>query len=516
MADVPAPPTEDRSTVSLHHVVSVFRHGWLTIVACGLVGLLLGAALFHVTPPRYKASSALTIVTQGSGSNQTPTTATEMAVVSSTSVAALAAKTLGTPENGASSLLDQLTVTSPANSQLIAVEFESSTANGAAAGANAFAQAYLQFRTGTQTRVLKSREDRLNSSLTTLQQTATRYRAIVNSKTATPSDVALAKSQLDSTQKLINDVTTQLIAVQMTTVVPGVVVNVAMPPTAPEFPKMLEFLLGGLMVAGLIGIVAVFIRSSRATTVADIEDLAIASGAQVLGIVPVPRAPRAGPRRLSALTDPGSGESDAYRLIASKLVAGAPKTCRSFVLTNGSQPYAANVALSLGVTFATQGHRVALIGVLPTTLHAAQEIAPDSLPEEPEAEHFVELAQLGLLRIISLGDEVAIDTTLRRDASKVADLKQQVDIIIIDAGNVKQRSTVLLLASIGDEAVVVASQWRNSQHEIRMVCQDLAQVVMPIRGSVLLTAQRSRQSGDVPEADFARQLSSGPARPVRA
>jgi succinoglycan biosynthesis transport protein ExoP len=519
MADEAQSSSGDRSTVSLSHVVSVIRHGWLTIVACALVGVLVGYALFIVTPAKYTARAALTIVSQDTGSGKDVSTATESAVVASTAVAERASAILGTPTSTSHDLLKNLSVSSPLDSEFLSISYTSSTRGGAAAGANAFAQAYLAFRSDSLSDILKAREKRLTDSLTALEVNLAKYRSTISSTKSSAQAVDQARAQLNATQSLVNSINSQLLSVQTTAVNPGELVDTAVPPTHRTFPSRVIFLFGGLVLGGVIGLVLVFARSSRGSAIATATDLENSSGAEVLAVVPVAGGRGAKERPLAVLSNLGGDEADAYRILASKLTARhKDKTrYRAYLMTASGEPLSGSSPLSLAVTLAAQGHRVALLGSLPAILRAASEVSPDVEPEAPSNDGLAVISTVGQLRLVSFGEEVALDTTLRRQSADVTRLMAGVDIVIIDGVNVQLPSTPLSLAKIADHALLVASRWRSSDDGVRHTTQDLLQVAAPLRGAILLAPSRVSKKDTQDTPDINRLLGvTGTAASVRS
>ena len=130
------------------------RRQWLVIVAGLLLGAALAAAYLSVAPREYSAATSVLVTAPTSGSAATSRTAeinldTEARLVTSTETVAAAAELLESSGDDAADLADlagRVTVTVPPNTEILTITFVAPSAEGARAGAEAFAAAYLQAR----------------------------------------------------------------------------------------------------------------------------------------------------------------------------------------------------------------------------------------------------------------------------------------------------------------------------------------------------------------------------------
>ena len=286
------------SVVTIGQFFATLRRQFVLVLVCLLLGIGLSTALLLKTPKTYQSTAVVDIsptlpTSSGSGSNNSVNTITEAKIATSSRVADGAAKKLGfTGTSG--ELAQHVTVTSPLSSQVLNITFSSSSAQGAAAGANAFAQSYLDYRTSIAQDDLQLRIARINDQITALQQ----------------KKVAGSSGQI---QQLLNQLNTYRTIV----VTPGQVAGTAAAPSRPSAPKPYLYLAGGFLVGLLLGALLAMLRDRRDDRVrgkADLEPslgapvIAEASSAEVTG--------RAWPRSLVTLTEPRGAEADAYRTVA--------------------------------------------------------------------------------------------------------------------------------------------------------------------------------------------------------
>jgi len=147
-----------QSVVTIGQFFAMLRRHLVLVLACLLLGVALSAGLLVRTAKTFQSTAVVDITPTlpTSSSNNDVNTITEAKIAVSSSVATGAAKQLGftgSPDQ----LAQHVSVTSPLSSQVLYITFSSSSAQGAAAGANAFAKAYLDYRTQTAQNDLQKR-----------------------------------------------------------------------------------------------------------------------------------------------------------------------------------------------------------------------------------------------------------------------------------------------------------------------------------------------------------------------
>ncbi|GAB3159654.1 YveK family protein [Microbispora hainanensis] len=261
---------------------SVLRRRRLVAVICLLAGVGGGTAALVLTPPRYTATAQVQVMPTGaqeqfnvpnSRQREILNLDTESQIARSAVVSTLAAAILKYPDP--EELREHLTVDVPPNSAVLSISYSASDPRAAAAGAQAYAEAYLRNRAraaedaiGGQLRLIVARlrqiEDDLEEAGTA--QTAT---------TATTAGQATSRRQALLARQAA-DLTLRYDALKTVAVTPGTVISPARPPARPSYPSPPLFLGSGLFLGVLAGAGAAFGRDrldTRIRTSADIERL---------------------------------------------------------------------------------------------------------------------------------------------------------------------------------------------------------------------------------------------------
>ncbi|GAA4104628.1 hypothetical protein [Nonomuraea soli] len=240
------------------------RHrAWLAVPP--LLGVLGGAVALNLVPSRYVAVAevqARNVTTDPFGSNgpgvdRTLSMPTERAIAVSRDVAAEVARTLG---GDPGELSEGLEVRVPDSTQVLRFEYGAADPQRAAAGANAFAGAYLEVRGRRVTedadavqRAITSRVEQLSRQLTAAKKEDVTERAQLTSQ--------------------IGDLRKQADALAVIDTRPGYVTQKAVPPALRAFPTRLTFLAGGLVLGLLAGLALAFARQLLDTRIRRPEEL---------------------------------------------------------------------------------------------------------------------------------------------------------------------------------------------------------------------------------------------------
>ena len=193
----------------LSELTSLIRRRATILLLAGLVGLIVGVAAFKTAPSKFSATAR--VLVQGGSDDPLATNspnrevidiATEQDLVKSDSVATRAADLLGsTLDNRA--LLRQVATGSKADSLVLEITFLADNAEGAQAGANAFANAYLAERRSDaadqkkkQLALLKAKADFTRTSLD--EATKRGDKAAAQEFTTTLSDLNQAYFTIDA------------------------------------------------------------------------------------------------------------------------------------------------------------------------------------------------------------------------------------------------------------------------------------------------------------------------------
>jgi capsular polysaccharide biosynthesis protein/Mrp family chromosome partitioning ATPase len=462
-----------QSVVTIGQFFATLRRHLLLVLTCLLLGLALSYGLAAKTAKTYQATAVVDItptLPTSSGSNDV-NTITEAKIATSSSVAIAAARKLGfagLPDE----LAQHVSVTSPLSSQVLNITFSSSTAQGAADGANAFAQSYLDYRTATAQADLQLRISRINDQISTLQ-----------------------KSKNPGVNGQVAQLLSQLNTYRTTVVTPGNQATQASPPSGPSSPKVPLYLAGGLLFGLLIGAVLAVVRDLRDDRVWGKADLERSLGAPVIAeAASAEVTARTWPRSLATVTDPRGAEADAYRSLTTTVSAEDGDSRIVMLCSTGREGHSL-APMNLAVSYAQQGLRTVLAGprraLEPATglLGASQLAGGLDQPAGPLAEQLIESATVDNLALLNLGDEVRLGATLRGTGDRLAEVLGRAEVIVLDGVNIELASTSLRLGQLADEVVVLVYANRTTHQALQVLAQHLAQVRAHISGAILLARQ---------------------------
>ncbi|MGQ0670609.1 MAG: YveK family protein, partial [Actinomycetota bacterium] len=279
---------------------------------------------------------------------------TEEQIVHSTTVAKLAAASLGLPESEGRSLLSDLSVSLPPETRVMIITFTDKDPERARDVAQAFAASYVDLKT-TQTRNaydkvkqgLQKQIDDLTAELATAdEQLATAVEGSVEQQTA-QSDHDLLVGQIAI---LRNEIAPLLVL----SIDPGDVIQAAGVPAKPVSP-IYPLNVGLGFIAGLaLGIGVAFLRERLDDRVKDRADLEECVSAPALAVIPkFGRAMKRKQPSLITAAGPRSPASEAYRALrASMQYAAAEQGVKTVLITSplageGKTTTAANLAAVL-------------------------------------------------------------------------------------------------------------------------------------------------------------------------
>lgn len=295
---------------------------WIVITSALLLFGLSGL-VGRLWPMEYVATSVVTVspitITPFTSTpvNQQINIETERNVVSSTSVASAAARSLADAPSAAT-LLQSLQVTSPPDSQVLRISYKDPSAGRAALVADAFANAYLRYRSASADdlaqKIIKRTQDRIDELTAALPKETT----------------AQTASQVASIQQQILTLREQQRQLSSVALNPGQVIGPADVPSSSSSPKLALFLAGGGALGILLGLVLALLREQTDRRVRRPDRLADALHGEV--VVRDPHEPDETARRVlmmvTAHVSPGASAAASPMLVdvtsVDEYAAGAP------------------------------------------------------------------------------------------------------------------------------------------------------------------------------------------------
>ncbi|MEV4095327.1 hypothetical protein [Streptosporangium saharense] len=242
--------------------ISFLRRRWPTILFLLAGGVGSGAVLLRVIPASYTASAEVLVTPTGlqeqtnqitNRQRETLNLDTEAQVAQSAVVAAKAGHTLG-------GVPGPVEVSVPPNTAVLRISYTASDPAAAAAGASAYARAYLDNRRESAARALDAQ---LRALMTKLKQVNASLSAVVASLPGLGKGTAehtLAAQRQNVLGRQVYNLTVKYDALRTVAVTPGTVISEAVPPTSAGQPSPPLYLGSGLMAGLLAGVGLAWLR----------------------------------------------------------------------------------------------------------------------------------------------------------------------------------------------------------------------------------------------------------------
>jgi tyrosine-protein kinase len=351
----------------LNDYLQVLRYRKWSVLAIAAVVILSALAFTFQQTPIYTAETkvvvtpfTLTVAQQG---QPIVNMDTEKGLVDSDSVASIVNDNLGLNASP-QTLLDNLSVTVPTNTEILQIDYSSTKAAQAQQVAQAFAEGYLQYKRDAAVAQVQSAIRPLRVRVRNIESLL----QVINAKIARTTDPAILGSLNASAQTLSGR--KSLLQTQISNITPpgnvqvGTVVAPAELPKSPSSPSLIKNMLLAVLVGLALGTGVAFLRERLDEHFSDRAELQAHTGASVLAVVPKVRGNqgRGAPVLLSS-SMPQSVAADAYRTLRAGVLFAASRTgAKALLITSafegeGKTTTAANLAVAL----AQAGKRVILL-----------------------------------------------------------------------------------------------------------------------------------------------------------
>jgi succinoglycan biosynthesis transport protein ExoP len=423
------------------------------IAAVTLVVVAGAGALAHSQTPQYRSEADVVVEPPAALATtlQAPDMATEKGIVSSGVVLAVAAHSLQVPQ---AELVDGLSVTVPASTFLLQIDYSDPNPYVAQQRAQAIAHAYVSYRSVEQT-------------------------------PAQPSGTTSAK--------------------KFSTAPTAAVVTGASLPTSPYSPNYLIDIGVALIVGLALGIGTAGLRDHLDDHVRGPLDVQEQAGAPVLGLIPAFRPVGRSPAGwLAMATRPDSIVAEAYRGLRTRLVqSAAARDARTVVVTSPAWEDKATVVANLATALAQSG-RSTIVVCTDLRWGGAHEIFGvedrDGLARllDRRANPVTVLCPTGIpgLHLLPPGpltrDPAAL---LQRPALRtvLGDLRRHADVVIIEAPPLLASPDADALAGIADMVLLVVDARQSTRNEVRSAVREAGQVRAKLAGCVISNLGRRRR-----------------------
>ena len=326
-----SPPVVQERPAHLGDYLAIVRvHKW-SILVVTLVFLGAGALYASRQPPVYSSQSKVLVLQASAVTPNIPNSVgqggkplnleTEVQIVGSSAVAEAVQKDLETDQT-VKSLLKHVTADYAVESQVLVITFTAGNPDAAQAGAQAFADAYLDFKNTQANAVVAEQRQALDEQLTKASaqlDAASRQLADATPGTA---EFSVASNQKTLLLDRIANIQTSISVLDDYTVHPGDIIGDANLPDAPAGSSKI-YLIVGLALGLLLGVAQAFVREALASRLSGIDDLESRLGSPVFAVVPeMSKKQRAG---IALLEEPFSPVSEAYRNLRTGLLFAAER-----------------------------------------------------------------------------------------------------------------------------------------------------------------------------------------------
>ena len=236
----------------------VWRRKWL-IMFVTLVITALAAGYSFTRIPEYTSTATVLvrpILTNPLETNpiEQVSVQTELRIATSASVGQVAADKLGLPRSTVPDLIDNVSVSSPEETQILEISYAAHGRKEAQEGAQAFAEAYLEFKSNQAIDTISEYTSKLQ---TNIQQVTTQISDLNNRIVTTPRGTALwqdllnRRTSLEATRLALQN---QLTTLSSLNVDAGQVIQPAQLPLAPSSPNHELNLALGVILGLAIGV----------------------------------------------------------------------------------------------------------------------------------------------------------------------------------------------------------------------------------------------------------------------
>jgi len=408
-------------------------------------------------------------------------------------VAELVAENPSVSERDPAALLRNLEVTAEPETTALVFTYSHNDPQEAAARAQAFAQAYLQYRRLVITGGLESQGQIVQAQIDSLEQAA--------DQTADPERRADIQSQILLLRQ-------QLTPLRVTNLRVGEVVQPAQVPNKPASPDHAKTGVLALLAALPLGAGLAFLRERFDDRLRGRADLETHAGAAVLAVVPrVPSWRDSADSPVVTLVEPKSAAAEAYKTLrTSVLFAAAQRGMETLLVTSShAREGKSSTTANLGVALAQSGKRVILVSadLRKPRLHRffrAQNGTglTNVLAGEKNALEVLNWVGVENLRLLPSGPVPGNPAELLGSeamAGLLRELQDAADFVLIDAAPVLPVADAMTLTPFVDAILFVADARRTTRGAIAQARQQLDQVNARVIGTVLNNFDPSKSPG---------------------
>ena len=494
-------PVPSEGTLDIREFMSkVGRHKWLILLVAASVTLLV--AIYSYSRPSVYESTAQFLVrptlVQPLQSNPFDTVSmpTEMQLVTSAQVADIARQTIG-GNLTLQDALDGVSVTNPANTQILDISYSAHSPAEAQQGAQAFAGAYQTYKHDQAIDTIKTSSDTIRAQITTLDGEI----AELNGRIAASTDPVDQQSLTEQRNSLDTVRLSQQNLLASTATLssdPGQVVEDALRPTSPVSPKHKLDLALGLLLGLIAGVVLASLRDQARDRIQGPPLVARSLDAPILGSIPRTHRLLVGTAHLASVDEPHGQAAEAYRTLRTNLLAVCRESkAKTILITSARQGEGkTSTAANLAVALAQAGRSVVLISadLRNPRVHAVFGIGNEQglgqvLDGTLSLNEAIVETDLADLRILPSGPVGAVDEPVELlQSDRMGEVLQECcrsDFVIVDGPPIFPVADSLVLADLVDGVLFVTDAQSSTQASVAQSRRQIHQVGGRILGGIL-------------------------------
>ena len=501
------------SAVDIRAIFGVlWRRKWSILL---IVALTTGSALFfsYRRTPIYSSTAEVQV---------TPLTASQILttnpywtlanmdnethVVQSAAVADLANKAMGADAGSGT-----LSVSVPSNTQILQIGYSDADPQTAQEGAQAFANAYLTYRTKVALAAYTQARQAIQTQIDQLKGDLQRAQAALAAAPPASSDATVAANEVDQISTQIAGLNTQVASLTAPDITPGTLIQPAVVPAAPSSPNHRQDAALGFVAGLVLGIGFAFLRERMDDRIHGRAELEAAVGAPVLAVVPKVKGWRKRSQTpLVTTSASGSPAAEAYRTLRTNLqfISHDGSTRVISVTSPEAGEGKTTTVANLAATLARTGKRVVALSadLRKPRLHRFFGLANDQgltsilAGQAQLADVARRVEGLDSLRVVTSGPVPPNPAELlSSDAmeSLLDLLRSTADYVVIDTAPALYVSDPMIVAPRVDGVLVVVDADATTGGAASHAVDQLAQVGARVIGSVLngFDASKARYYG---------------------
>lgn len=499
-------PPMGAEDVDLTEYLEVLRHQSIVVLVSTIVGALLGLVVSLLQTPTYTARAEVLLplpadLPLGARPTQLISVETEARLLASANVATRAREILGTttPVN---QMLQRLSVETTPDTLVLDVAYSDPDAAVAADSANAFAQAYIDYRRESALADITAQRQAIEQQLDELRAQQRAQMKILSTVDPGSRRFEAAQDALDRLDVQVTVLVSQL-ADLPTGVAGGQVILPASPPSSPSSPKIPLNVLAGSFLGLCLGIAGAFVRGRSDDRVRTRRDIESYLQAPLLAYIPHADHSDDG---LILESDPGSPAAEAFRAARTTITAFADREgARVLAIVSplereGKTTTAANLGVALGYA----DRKVAIVSAdlrrprlhrlfgLPNVLGLT-----DVLRGEAQLSDVLLESRSLNTWVLPAGSRPSQPSEVlqsRKLRETLEQLRKSFDMIVLDCPPVLGLADCLAVVPHVDAVIMVVAADRSRRQAIREAQEQIQKVGGVVRGTVLNQVRRTHRS----------------------